>query len=76
MSPSNPLDALLPLWLDAQGEPLACNEKIRVLNDNFRELRQMLVDALEDGILMGADEQQLRHCFADLAMTAALDVAP
>jgi hypothetical protein len=76
MKPGNPLDPLLPLWLDAQGEPLSCNEKIRVLNDNFLELRQMLVDALEDGILMGADEQQLRHCFVDLAMTATLGVAP
>ncbi len=70
----NPLDAGLPLWQDAQGEPIPCTEKIRVMNDNFHELRQVLIDALEDGILMGADEQRLRACFAHLAATVPLSV--
>jgi len=72
--PANPLDARLPVWRDAQGEPLACIEKIRVMNDNFTELRQMLIDALEDGILMGADEASLRACFAALAAEAPISV--
>lgn len=72
--PANPLDARLPLWRDGQGEPLACIEKIRVMNDNFAELRQALIDALEDGILMGADEASLRACFAALAAEVPLGV--
>ncbi|MCL2344651.1 MAG: hypothetical protein FWC58_02205 [Desulfobulbus sp.] len=73
-SPANPLDARLPVWRDGQGEPLACIEKIRVMNDNFAELRQALIDALEDGILLGADEASLRACFAALAAEVPLGV--
>lgn len=64
---SNPLDASMPVWLDGQGEPIACIEKIRVMNDNFAEVQRALIDALEDGILVGADEARLRACFAALA---------
>lgn len=67
MRQSNPLDASMPVWLDGQGEPIACIEKIRVMNDNFAELQRVLIDALEDGILIGADEARLRACFAALA---------
>jgi hypothetical protein len=72
--PANPLDASLPVWRDGQGEPLACTEKIRVMNDNFVELRQALIDALEDGILMGADETGLRAHFAALAAEVPVSV--
>lgn len=49
-----------PVWHDAKGEPLSCKEKIKVLNENLEEIRELAQDALEDGILMGADEAQLR----------------
>jgi hypothetical protein len=50
-----------PVWRDGDGTPLSCKEKIKVLNENLEEIRQMAQDALEDGILMGADEAQLRE---------------
>jgi len=56
---SKPLD--LPVWLDAGGKPLACREKIKVLNENLVEIQGMCQDALEDAILMGADEAQIRR---------------
>lgn len=62
----NPEDPGLPVWLDAQARPLACTGKIRVLNENYRELRQLAQDALEDGVLMGCDEAQLRAAFRAL----------
>lgn len=62
----NPEDPGLPVWLDAQARPLACTGKIRVLNENYRELRQLARDALEDGVLMGCDEAQLRAAFRAL----------
>lgn len=58
---ANPLDAELPVWLLQSGEPVSCTEKIKVLNENYRELQQILKDMLEDGILMGCDEAQLRQ---------------
>ena len=50
----------LPTWLQADGIPVSCIEKIKVLNENLEELREMAQDALEDGILMGCDEKQIR----------------
>jgi hypothetical protein len=49
-----------PVWLTAEGQPVSCREKIKVLNENLEEIRQMCQDALEDGILMDCDEAQLR----------------
>ena len=71
---TNPLDAELPVWLAGDGAPLACVEKIKVLNENFRELRQAIRDALEDGILMGCSEQHLRALLRELVDTVEVDV--
>ena len=49
-----------PLWATPAGEPLSCHEKIKVLNENLAEIREMCQDALEDAILMGCDENQFR----------------
>lgn len=51
----------IPVWLQPDGAPLSCREKIKVLNENLEEIREMAQDALEDGILMGCDETQLRE---------------
>lgn len=50
-----------PVWREPDGTPLSCREKIKVLNENLEELRQIAQDALEDGLIMGADEAQLRE---------------
>ena len=45
-------------------EPLAQMQgldKIKVLNENLGELRDMAQDALEDAVLMGCDEAQFRR---------------
>jgi hypothetical protein len=47
-------------WLAADGSPIACLEKIKVLNENHAELRQIAQDALEDALLMGCSEEQVR----------------
>ncbi|MFQ5773928.1 MAG: hypothetical protein ACE5GS_05375 [Kiloniellaceae bacterium] len=49
-----------PVWRKPDGEPVSCRDKIKVLNENLEEIRQMCQDALEDGILMECDEAQLR----------------
>ena len=52
------------LWKTRDGEVLSCVEKLKVLNDNFRELEQMCQDAFEDALLMGCDETQVRAALA------------
>ena len=45
---------------------MSCVEKIKVLNENLAEIGQLAQDALEDGLLMGCDEEQLRAVLRDL----------
>jgi uncharacterized protein (UPF0335 family) len=60
-----------PTWRQPDGQVVSCVEKIKVLNENLEEIRQMAQDALEDAILMGCDEDQVREVFAGLI--ASLD---
>ena len=50
-----------PTWKKPDGSPVSCVEKIKVLNENFTELRQMAQDALEDAVLLGCSEAQIRE---------------
>ncbi len=52
------------VWRLADGSTVACDEKLKVLNENLSEIRQMCQDAFEDALLMGCDEGQLREVFA------------
>lgn len=55
-----------PVWADAEGTPLTCKEKIKVLNENLEEIRAQCVEAFEDAVLMGCDPAQFRAVLADL----------
>ena len=48
------------VWRAPDGSPISCIEKVKVLNDNLDEIRQLCQDALEDAVLMGCDEAQVR----------------
>ena len=62
-------DAELPTWLDVDGIPLGCLEKVKVLNENIMEIRDMCQDALEDAVLMGCDERQIRNVLSQIIKT-------
>ncbi|HJM60039.1 MAG TPA: hypothetical protein QF813_00940 [Alphaproteobacteria bacterium] len=65
----SPRDGLLPTWHDEDGAPVACTEKIKVLNENIMEIREMCREALEDAALMGCDEAQMRAVLLALVRT-------
>lgn len=48
------------IWPGADGVPVSCREKLKVLADNHAELAQTLQDTFEDAVLMGVDEQGMR----------------
>lgn len=50
-----------PIWRSPDGQPLSCLEKLKVMNQNIAEIRQICQDALEDAVLMGCDEAQVRQ---------------
>lgn len=67
MSNKNAKDGFhVPVWKQPDGQPVSCLEKVKVLNQNVIEIRQLAQDALEDAILMGCDEAQVRAVFYDL----------
>jgi hypothetical protein len=55
-----------PVWHTPEGDKVSCIEKIKVLNENLAELRGLAQDALEDAVLMGCDEQQVRDVLAGI----------
>ena len=51
----------LPIWLRDDGSVVACVEKIKVMQENFDELKQYAQDAFEDGLLLEVSETQMRE---------------
>ena len=57
----------LPTWRTPEGEPVSCIDKIKVLNENLEEIRDLAQAALEDAVLMGCDEAQFRDVIGKLS---------
>lgn len=55
-----------PIWLRDDQSVVSCTEKIKVMKENFDELKQMAQDALEDGLLMEVSETQMRDALHKL----------
>lgn len=58
------------VWRSPEGEIVSCAEKVKVLGENLEEIRQVCQDALDDAVLMGCDDKQVREVFT--AMIASL----
>ena len=54
------------MWPQSDGQPVACRDKLEILNDNYDELRHVMQDAFEDALLMGVDEAAMRSLIARL----------
>ncbi|SNR81734.1 hypothetical protein SAMN05192560_1263 [Methylobacillus rhizosphaerae] len=50
-----------PKWLRDDGSVVSCTEKVKVMTENFDEIKQIAQDALEDGLLMEVSETQMRE---------------
>ena len=60
------------LWPGADGAPVSCAEKLKVLGENHAEAAQVLRDAFEDAVLIGVDEAAMRrllHAMVDALPT-------
>ena len=54
----------LVVWREPDGKVVSCEEKLKVLDENLIEIRQICQDAFEDALLIGCDESQVRAVFA------------
>lgn len=59
------------VWPQADGAPVSCRDKLKVLAENHAELAQTMQDAFEDAVLIGVDEAAMRQVLRD--MVDALD---
>lgn len=71
MSNDDSKSYLPDVWRGPDGEPVSCVDKLKLLQENLEELREMAQEALEDAVVMGCDEDQTRKVLADLV--AGLD---
>jgi hypothetical protein len=62
-------------WPGADGAPVSCREKLKVLAENHREAAQVLRDTFEDAVLMGVDEAEMRRILAGLVAALPSPVA-
>ena len=46
---------------------MSCMEKLKVLEENLVEIQELCQDALEDAVLMGCDENQVRDVLRALS---------
>jgi hypothetical protein len=53
-------------WLGKDGMAVACEEKIKVLNENLLEIQNLCQQALEDAVLMGCSEHFVKIVLADM----------
>ena len=53
-------------WPGADGKPVSCNEKLKMLAENHMEAATMLRDVFEDAVLMGVDEAAMRAILQEL----------
>lgn len=54
------------IWPQADGAPVSCRDKLKVLAENHTELAQTMQDAFEDALLIGVDEAAMRRVLRDM----------
>ena len=64
------------VWRGPKGEVISCIEKNKVMRENLEELRQTAQDALEDAVLMGCDEEQVRQVLSALMLSLVNPYSP
>ena len=74
MQPQVNIDKIV--WRGPKGEVIACTEKNKVMRENLEEIQQIAQDALEDAVLMGCDEAQVRQALAELMLSLINPYSP
>ena len=54
------------IWRKPDGSVVSCHEKVKVLNENYAELQEALQDALDDALVLGCSQTQVRQAFQQL----------
>jgi hypothetical protein len=63
-------------WRGPDGSIIACHEKLKVMTENLQELRDLALSALEDAVLMGCSEGQVKAVFTEIINQLSTDFEP
>ena len=63
-----------PKWLMPDGSPVSCTEKVMVLNENYDDLAATIKDVLEDALVLGCSEEQVRASLHELIDAVQTDI--
>ncbi|MSQ80177.1 MAG: hypothetical protein EXR41_00505 [Candidatus Methylopumilus sp.] len=55
-----------PVWIRDDKSVVSCTEKIKVMKENFDELKQLSQDTIEDGLLMEVSEKQMKEALRQM----------
>jgi len=54
------------VWKTKDDEVVSCEEKVKVLNENYEEIKNVIQNSFDDAILMGCDEDDFKLKIVDL----------
>lgn len=54
------------MWKYSNGNTISCTQELEMLNENYAELKQTLQDALDDAVLIGCSENEIKQIFVNL----------
>lgn len=54
------------IWRKPDGSVVSCHESVKVLNENYAELQALLQDVLDDALVLGCSEAQVRQALQQL----------
>lgn len=53
-------------WCSTNGSRINCNEKLMVMEENLKEIKTLLQDAIDDAVLMGCSEESFRRVYEEV----------
>ena len=53
-------------WRKPDGSVVSCYEKVKVRNENYTEVQALLQDLLDDALVLGCSEAQVRQALQHL----------
>ena len=54
------------VWKSTDGKTIACTEKIKIMQQNLDEIKQITQDAFEDAILMEIAPEQIKQYLIEI----------
>lgn len=58
------------IWIGKSNEIISCDEKLKVLNENFDELESNFQNFFDDAMLMGCDENDFKKKICEMVQNS------